>query len=468
MKTPSLIRLLRLGASVVLVLVSGVGLAGAQCTITGPSQLCSGSAELCGPDGPYFYDWRDLLGNPLGDQRCLIVTAPGTYQLTTFDFINGLSAGPCEQVVAAGETGSCTVTGPSSACQGTGAELCGPDGMGEYRWSGPASFSASTACVEVSAAGTYELRTRNAPDACWSNPCVKTVSFERCGGHDNCPVAPWLWQRQCWSSDFPDRRLFSPEQMAQVGKCADERSASFAWKDSQEGLCRTLRYRYNLRDRARRQFAGVLANVCAHDLGLTPRQGPARGLDPETPLQLEGFSGTIAAWLSSVDARLGELERKSLLDRWAKEGYRRIICAGWQINHGLGMGPVCAKGRVVPMETALGAASRATEDETLAEELRDPDQPLSLEGMQPNPTSGQASIAYVLSGATADEVFVGIYDVSGRLVRELDRGFRTPGRHVAVWDGRDADGRVMRNGAYFVMGRVGAQRIQGRLVVLRK
>jgi len=38
---------------------------------------------------------------------------------------------------------------------------------------------------------------------------------------------------------------------------------------------------------------------------------------------------------------------------------------------------------------------------------------------------------------------------------------------MEVWDGRDGDGKVMRNGMYFVMGRVGGQKVEGRLILLR-
>jgi flagellar hook assembly protein FlgD len=54
------------------------------------------------------------------------------------------------------------------------------------------------------------------------------------------------------------------------------------------------------------------------------------------------------------------------------------------------------------------------------------------------PLTGSASIA------------VRIYDVSGRLVRELHEGPLTAGAHRFRWDGRDAKGRGLAGGVYFL------------------
>jgi VCBS repeat protein/flagellar hook capping protein FlgD len=45
---------------------------------------------------------------------------------------------------------------------------------------------------------------------------------------------------------------------------------------------------------------------------------------------------------------------------------------------------------------------------------------------------------------------VALYDLAGRRVRELWSGPVTAGRHAFAWDGRDADGRPVRTGAYVV------------------
>jgi flagellar hook assembly protein FlgD len=41
-----------------------------------------------------------------------------------------------------------------------------------------------------------------------------------------------------------------------------------------------------------------------------------------------------------------------------------------------------------------------------------------------------------------------VFDVGGRLVRELWAGERAAGRHELTWDGRDAAGRAVASGVY--------------------
>jgi hypothetical protein len=65
----------------------------------------------------------------------------------------------------------------------------------------------------------------------------------------------------------------------------------------------------------------------------------------------------------------------------------------------------------------------------------------------PNPSSGRAVISYQL--AVLGHVNLGIYDVTGRLVRTLENGTREAGRYAAVWDGRDKAGKHVANGVYF-------------------
>ena len=194
-------------------------------------------------------------------------------------------------------------------------------------------------------------------------------------------------------------------------------------------------------------------------------------------MQLDGFSGAVSDWLAATDARLRELDRRPAHDRKAKDSYRSIIRVGWNLNHGLGMGPVCVPNRLVAStsddEVGSGldgddyGAEMSVAEASLEAELRDPDEAFTLESMEPNPMAGSTQISYVLSGSASSEVFLGVYDVSGRLVRVLDQGARSPGRHQAVWDGRDLNGSPMRNGAYFVMGRVGERKVGGRLILVR-
>ena len=61
------------------------------------------------------------------------------------------------------------------------------------------------------------------------------------------------------------------------------------------------------------------------------------------------------------------------------------------------------------------------------------------------PVSGHA-LAFDLPGAA--DAALRIYDVSGRLVRELARERLPAGRHEFRWDGRDGEGRRVARGTY--------------------
>jgi len=67
----------------------------------------------------------------------------------------------------------------------------------------------------------------------------------------------------------------------------------------------------------------------------------------------------------------------------------------------------------------------------------------------PNPTPAATRLSYELPRAA--RVSLGIYDVTGRLVRTLTEGAgRSAGPHTAGWDGRDSHGRLVGPGLYLV------------------
>jgi flagellar hook assembly protein FlgD len=65
----------------------------------------------------------------------------------------------------------------------------------------------------------------------------------------------------------------------------------------------------------------------------------------------------------------------------------------------------------------------------------------------PNPFRASTIIEYSL--ARSAEVRLGVYDVAGRIVRQLVQSPHKAGSHTAVWDGRDAYGRYVADGVYF-------------------
>ncbi len=83
----------------------------------------------------------------------------------------------------------------------------------------------------------------------------------------------------------------------------------------------------------------------------------------------------------------------------------------------------------------------------------------------PNPTAGGCDFALTLPGPAA--VSARVFDVSGRLVRELTPGrVQNPGTHTIHWDGRAASGLRASRGVYWVEVRSGAQRVTRKVTLL--
>ena len=88
----------------------------------------------------------------------------------------------------------------------------------------------------------------------------------------------------------------------------------------------------------------------------------------------------------------------------------------------------------------------------------------------PNPFNPETWFPYNLAERT--EVTVKIYDVSGRLVRQLNIGLQEPGNYqnrekAAYWDGRDASGTMVASGIYFYTFTAGDFESTRRMVILK-
>lgn len=95
----------------------------------------------------------------------------------------------------------------------------------------------------------------------------------------------------------------------------------------------------------------------------------------------------------------------------------------------------------------------------------DPLQTLDFSNAYPNPCHSAAHFAYALP--RGGDVGVDVYDVSGRSVRNLIRGFRPAGQQDLVWDLRGEDGATVAPGVYLVRARIAGQTWNRRVVVTR-
>ena len=444
----------------------------AQCAITGPAEFCGSPVSLCGPDGSEFYMWTFPDG-AVEYAQCITANAAGSYELRYIDPVTHDWAAPCTRVLSNGGAAP-AISGGASACEGESVELCGPAGSFDYEWSGPAGFSAATACISAGAAGTYELRVRPLPDGCWSAVGGHTLTFSVCEGPPeavaSCPRPVWWWAKQCPGHDRSHPRI-EPELLEEVAACVESRDPAM-----EGSLCGTLLARpRTLEVRARRQLAAVWANVCAGEAGIHSRDGRPVSLDPAAEVNVAGYQGTVASWLESAAADLQRHSDKR--DRHeSRDALRRLIRVAWHINRGIGIGEVCAPpaGDAVagPASGKLPTLTSLVDDsgdpEPLAAELiEDSDAPLAFGAIEPNPFVSNMTMAYAITSVSSSEVSIGVYDISGRMVRELVRGAQAPGQYVARWDGRDSGGALVRGGMYFVLGRIGGDRVQSRVTLVR-
>jgi hypothetical protein len=83
----------------------------------------------------------------------------------------------------------------------------------------------------------------------------------------------------------------------------------------------------------------------------------------------------------------------------------------------------------------------------------------------PNPFNPEAVLKY--SVAQAGMVNLTVYDVRGRLVNRLVRGFHEVGHFEVVWTGQDGGGRRVSSGVYFVRFSAGDVVLNKRLVLIK-
>jgi flagellar hook assembly protein FlgD len=84
----------------------------------------------------------------------------------------------------------------------------------------------------------------------------------------------------------------------------------------------------------------------------------------------------------------------------------------------------------------------------------------------PNPFRGSTTVVFGLPRAA--DVTLRIYDIAGRMVRELvpERRFE-PGEHQVRWDGRSDDGVALNAGVYFYQLVAGSDHVTRRMIRIR-
>ncbi len=85
----------------------------------------------------------------------------------------------------------------------------------------------------------------------------------------------------------------------------------------------------------------------------------------------------------------------------------------------------------------------------------------------PNPFNPQTRFLLDIPGLAGTRVRITLYDVQGRLVRQLTDQVLEPGRHSIGWDGRTASGGAATTGVYFYEVSIGEFAETGKLTLLK-
>jgi len=92
-------------------------------------------------------------------------------------------------------------------------------------------------------------------------------------------------------------------------------------------------------------------------------------------------------------------------------------------------------------------------------------QELALRAPQPNPVATTCLIPFDLPRDA--NVTIDVFDVAGRSVRQLQRGTLPAGSHAVRWDARDALGKAVGGGSYFIRMSVEGRTFRSRVLVTR-
>ena len=86
----------------------------------------------------------------------------------------------------------------------------------------------------------------------------------------------------------------------------------------------------------------------------------------------------------------------------------------------------------------------------------------------PNPVSAESQIQWMIPpDFGTEQVEIGVYDVSGRLVRMLASESDQANIGRSTWDGRDLQGNLVEGGVYFVKLLAGEQTLSTCLIYVR-
>ena len=99
------------------------------------------------------------------------------------------------------------------------------------------------------------------------------------------------------------------------------------------------------------------------------------------------------------------------------------------------------------------------------DQVTTPALPLTLFQNYPNPFNPSTAISYYLP--VGAHVTLEIFDVSGGLIKSLVQAWKSKGRHIVQWDGKDESDRPVSSGIYFYRLIAGKETISRKMILLK-
>ncbi|MDD2890721.1 MAG: FlgD immunoglobulin-like domain containing protein [bacterium] len=85
----------------------------------------------------------------------------------------------------------------------------------------------------------------------------------------------------------------------------------------------------------------------------------------------------------------------------------------------------------------------------------------------PTPFTSGTTIRYSINNGKTKDIQIGIYDITGSLVKQLVNGKQEPGNYMAYWDGKDARDNKVGAGIYFCVANIDNHKIVNKMVLTR-
>lgn len=419
----------------------------APCEISGPDAICDGGvADLCGPEGYASYAWTGPEGFT-ADGRCIQATLFGTYELTTTTE-EGCVTSCTHELGVVDIFKPCTITGDPVIDAGGSTELCGPDGMAAYVWTGPGGFTSDAQCIQATEPGDYDLLVDLGIGGC-SAECTVEVT-ERVDPGPSCPQAEDFWGEQCFEVPVD----FTVQEFSELAKCVDASSGVFDWEDGSEvqAFCEALdpAAPIDLGLELTRQYVTMLANVCAGEMGLSTFEGQSIKLDPQATVDCAAHAGdTVADILAEAETYLVPAKGGG------EDPLEQLVLCMISINDGSGLDETCDLDDVEEAGLGGGPGDPGGFGSDLERRL----------GLSPNPFARETMVSFALPQDGMVEI--AIYDVAGRRVRQLVEASHAAGTYRVQWDGRSDRGVEMPRGVYYVRALIAGQARTARVLYLK-